>query len=346
MKIAAIGNQFIRYEVMAEEIKRNFPDAEVGGYSTGWPLDLSQAVAKGTGAISEYDGNEDEVIEAALGAEYLVTDVAPVTAKVLDALPQLKAVAATRGGAVNIDLAELTKRGIPLFNSPGRNLSAVAEFTLALVLAHLKNIPIANHDLRKGKWRSDFYSAAKVSREITEIQVGIIGFGNIGRQVASLFKALGSKVAVFDPYVKDEAVREAGCIPMSLNGLCAGSDVVTVHAKVTEANHNMVGSEQIHMMKEDALLVNTARSELVDMDALYDALVHERIGGAALDVFEHEPLKKDSRYLPLENVTITPHIGGASQITIRCAIERAIGDLARFHRNEELKYCLNPEVLA
>lgn len=344
MKIAAVGNQFIRHEVMMEAIRSYFPEAEVTGYSTGWPLDISQSVFKGP-EVSECDGLEEDVIAIAQGAQYLVTDIAPITTRVLDALSELKGVAATRGGTVNVNLRALTERGIPLFNSPGRNLTAVAEFTVALVLAHLKNIPIANHDLRRGIWRGDFYSAAKVGREITEIRVGVIGFGNIGRQVSRNFQALGSEVAVYDPYIPDETIRESGYIPVSLEELCRTSDVVTIHAKVMENNHGLIGREQIGWMKPDAVLVNTARAELLDMDALYEALVEKRIGGAALDVFEKEPLKKDSRYLPLENLTITPHIGGASQATIRCALERAIGDLARFHKGEPVQFCLNPEVL-
>ena len=345
MKIAVIGNQFIRHEVMETELRKNFPEAEIVGYSTGWPLDLRQAVAKSDGEISEYDGKEDDVITVAEGADYLVTDIGPVSSKVLEALPTLKAVAATRGGTLNVNVSEMTKRGIPLFNSPGRNLTAVAEFTLAMALAHLKNIPIANHDLHNGIWRSDFYSADKVGREITEIRVGIIGFGNIGRQVAHNFKSLGSEVAVFDPFVPEDVIRGQGYIPVTLNELCESSDVVTVHAKVMDSNHHLIGKEQIGMMKKNALLVNTARAELIDMDALYVALSEHKIGGAALDVYEQEPLKPGSRYFELDNLTMTPHIGGASQATIRCALERAIGDLVRFHNEETPLYCLNPEVL-
>jgi len=344
MRFAAIGDQFVRHEVMVNAIEEYFENAEVNGYSTGWPLDISQSVFKGP-EVSECDGTEDDVIALAKDADYLVLDIAPITKRVFDACPNLKAIAVTRGGAVNVNVDEATSRGIPVFNSPGRNLSAVGEFTVALTLAHLKNIPMANRDLKQGVWRGDLYSYEKVGQEMSELVVGIVGFGNIGRQTSKLFSCFGSDVLVYDPFVSDDDIQNAGYTPVSLDELFAKADVVTLHAKVTPENVHMVGAREIGMMKPSAILVNTARAELIDMDALYDALVEKRIGGACLDVFEKEPIGKSSRYLPLENLTVTPHIGGASQATVRRAISRALIDLKDYIEGREPKYCLNPEVL-
>lgn len=344
MKFAVIGDQFIRHEVMEKEVRKYFPDAEIAGMSTGWPLDISQCMFKGP-EVSECDGREDDIIALAAGADYLITDIAPITRRVLDALPTLKAIGVTRGGAVNVNVEAATEKGIPIFNSPGRNLTAVGEFTVALVLSHLKNIPVANHDLRGGKWRGDFYSYGKVGREMSEIKIGIIGFGNIGRQTSRLFAALGSEVAVYDPFIPGEVIREAGYQCATLEELCRECDVISLHAKVTKDNYHMFGKEQIAMMKPDAVLINTARAELLDMDALYEALKERRIGGAALDVYEKEPIGKDSRYLELDNLTITPHIGGASLATIKRAVQMAISDINAYEHGEETRFCLNPEAL-
>ncbi|MCB6203319.1 2-hydroxyacid dehydrogenase [Extibacter muris] len=344
MKIVTIGDQFVRHEIMGQEVLKHFPDAKVSGFDTGWPIDLSKSVYKGTD-ISEYDGTEEDVIEAAKDADYLVVDIAPVSKKVMEAIPNLKGIAVTRGGAVNINVEEATKKNIPVFNSPGRNLSAVAEFTVAAALAHLKNIPEANRRLKEGQWRSDYYSFENVGKEMSEIQVGVIGFGNIGQQVARMFHALGSKILVYDPFVPKKVIESKGYEYAEIDEICRKCNVITLHARVTEENVHMIGKKQIDAMTKETLLINTARAPLVDMDALYEALEAGRIGGAALDVFDDEPLKKDSRYYKLDNLTMTPHIGGASLATIKRAVNMAISDLAAYDQGKETKYCLNKEVI-
>lgn len=338
MKITAIGDQFIRYEVMLDVVKKFFPEAETNGYNTGWPLDMHQSVYKSEGnSISEYDGTEEDVIAAAREADYLILDIAPVSEKVLDSLKNLKAIAVTRGGMVNVDLEAAQKRGIPVFSSPGRNLTAVAEFTVALALAHMKNIPVANRDLKNGVWRGDFYSYGKVGKEMSDIKVGVIGFGNIGRQVSKMFHSLGSDVHVFDPFVPREAIEESGYTFADVDGICETCNLITVHARVTPENIHMIGEKQLALMNSDTVLINTARAELIDMDALYEALKKHKIGGAALDVFEKEPLSKGSRYMELDNLTMTPHIGGASLATIKRAVNMAIADLAAFDNEKQKK---------
>jgi D-3-phosphoglycerate dehydrogenase len=150
---------------------------------------------------------------------------------------------------------------------------------------------------------------------------------------------------VYDPFIKDEDIRQAGHTPATLDDLCRSCDVISLHAKVTPDNYHMFGKEQLAMMKPDAVLVNTARAELLDMDALYEALADKKIGGAALDVYEKEPLGKSSRYLPLENLTLTPHIGGASLATVKRAVQFALSDLKAYTEGKETRFCLNPEAL-
>lgn len=344
MKITAIGNQFISSDVMITEIQKHFPDSEVVGTDTGWPLNLEHFVNQGE-EVSECDGDEDMIAELATDADFLVVDIAPVTKRILAQLPKLQAIAATRGGATNINLAEATRRRIPVFNSPGRNSTSVVEFTIALVFSHLKRISLAHQCMKDGIWRGDLYAFKNAGSEISTMSIGIIGFGAIGRLVAEKFQALGLEVLAYDPFIPTHLIEQTGAKAVSLDELLSESDIVSLHAKVSAENHQMIGQRELELMKPYALLVNTARSELVDMDALYVALSENRIGGAALDVFEVEPLPSENRYRHLDNVTLTPHIGGASLATVNRAVKLAIGALKDWTDGETPAYCMNPEVL-
>jgi D-3-phosphoglycerate dehydrogenase len=254
-----------------------------------------------------------------------------MSGQMMDRLPALRLIAVSRGGPVNIDMDAAHRHNITVVNTPGRNASAVAEFAIGAILAETRLIRVGHEALRKGEWRGDLYRADRTGRELNEMTVGVIGYGNIGTRVVRLLRAFGCHVLVCDPYVQLTADdRNAGVELVGFDELLTRSDVVTLHARVTEETRHIVNAEALGRMKEGAILVNTARGPLVDYDALYDALASGRIGSAMLETFAVEPAPADWPLLQLPNVTLTPHIAGASVRTVTYAAEQAAEEVRRF----------------
>ncbi len=284
----------------------------------------------GFAGLKEYQGDPDAIVEFVAGAEVLVTQLAPLSAAMLERLPALKLVAVSRGGPVNIDMAAARARGVRVVNTPGRNAGAVAEFTIGAILAETRLIRAGHELLRAGEWRGDFYRADRTGRELSEMTVGVIGYGQIGRRVVRLLKAFGCRIMVADPYVQLSAADRAdGVALVRLDTLLAQSDVVTLHARVTPETAGFIGRAQFAAMRPGAVFVNTARGPMVDYDALYDALVSHRLGGAMLETFAVEPVPPDWPLLRLPNVTLTPHIAGASVKTVTVATAAAAEEVRR-----------------
>jgi len=189
--------------------------------------------------------------------------------------------------------------------------------------------------LRKGHWRGDLYRADITGRELSEMTVGVIGYGNIGTKVVKLLQAFGTKVMVCDPYVQltpEDAL--AGVELVSLDRLLGEADVVTLHSRVTDETKEMMNAEAFKRMKSDALFVNTARGPMCNYDDLYHALVEGEIGSAMLETFGIEPVPEDWPLLQLPNVTLTPHIAGASVRTVTYAAEQAAEEVRRYIAGE------------
>jgi D-3-phosphoglycerate dehydrogenase len=334
-KIAIIGDNFMLPEVFQREIEKACGDTEleVRTLKHAWPdepMEHGYAV-KGLDGLKEYFGDPDEVVDFVGDAEVLVTQLAPLSDGMMQRLPDLKLVAVSRGGPVNIDMAAAKKNGIRVVNVPGRNATAVAEFTLGAILAETRLIRVGHEALRKGEWRGDLYRADRTGRELNEMTVGVIGYGNIGTKVVKLLRAFGCNVLVSDPYIQLSAEdRNDGVELVSLDDLLSRSDVVTMHARVTEETKQMINRDSIAKMKPEVIFVNTARGPLVDYDALHDALVSGQIGSAMLETFAVEPVPADWPLLQLPNVTLTPHIAGASVRTVTFAAEKAAEEVRRY----------------
>ncbi len=269
-------------------------------------------------------------VDAARCDVAIVGDNFMLPASMLERLPALKLVAVSRGGPVNIDLAAARARGVRVVNTPGRNAGAVAEFTIGAILAETRLIRAGHESLRAGEWRGDLYRADRTGRELSEMTVGVIGYGQIGRRVVRLLKAFGCRIMVADPYVQLSAADRAdGVALVRLDTLLAQSDVVTLHARVTPETAGFIGRAQFAAMRPGAVFVNTARGPMVDYDALYDALVSHRLGGAMLETFAVEPVPPDWPLLRLSNVTLTPHIAGASVKTVTIAAAAAAEEVRR-----------------
>ena len=221
-------------------------------YGPMMPMEHGYAV-EGMAGLKEYMGSADEVVALTGDAEMLVTHLAPLSAGIMDRLPKLKFVAVSRGGPVNIDMKAARERGIVVVNTPGRNASAVAEFTIGAILAETRNITQGHDALRRGEYRGDLYRADITGRELSEMTVGLIGYGEVGRRVVKFLKAFGCRILVCDPYVQLSADDlNDGVIQCSLDRLLAESDVVSLHPRVTPETTRMINAETLRKMKKDA----------------------------------------------------------------------------------------------
>jgi len=333
-KIAIIGDRFMLPDLFESALQEACGDRiACHKLEQPWPdepMEHGYAVA-GMAGLKEYMGTADEVIGHVADAPVLVTHLAPLSRQIFESLSTLKLVAVSRGGPVNIDMEAARDHGVTVVNTPGRNASAVAEFTIGAIIAETRNITRGHDALRKGEYRGDLYRADVTGMEMSEMTVGVIGYGKVGTRVVKLLRAFGTKVLVCDPYVQlDPADAESGVEKVELATLLARSDVVSLHPRVTAETRNMMNAETLRAMKKNAVLVNTARGPLMDYDALYDVLSDGHLRGAMLETFAVEPVPPDWPLLQLPNVTLTPHIAGASLKTVRIAAAKAAEEVCRW----------------
>ena len=333
-QVAIIGDRFMlssifedlitnacRERVMCRSMEYPWPDGTViQGYAE-----------ESIEGLNEYQGDPDEVVAHIGDAEVAVVHFAPLSRDMMQKLPNLKLVAVSRGGPVNVDLKAAKERGITVVNTPGRNASAVAEFTIGAIISEVRNIARGHEAMRKGDYRTDLYRANVTGDELCDMTVGVIGYGEIGKRVVTLLRAFGCEVLVSDPYVQLTADDvNAGVKMVSFENLLAKSDIVTLHARVTPETTNMMNAEAFAAMKPGSTVVNTARGPLLDYDALIEALQSGHLRGAMLETFTVEPVPLDSPLLTLPNVTLTPHIAGSSLRTVRVAAGKAAEEIRRW----------------
>ena len=234
-----------------------------------------------------------------------------VTKKILDAAKKLQAIGCFCIGVNQVDLKAATKNGVVVFNAPYSNTRSVAELVIGLSILLIRKIPDKNKAAHEGTWLKD----AKNSFEIRGKTLGIIGYGNIGSQVSVLAEALGMKVIFYDVETKLPLGNAEDA--KSLKELLTRSDIVTLHVPETSQTKNLINKNNLKYFKKGAILINYARGEVVDLDALRKAIVEGHIGGAAVDVFPWEPEKNGDKFqTPLQdlpNVILTPHIGGSTE---------------------------------
>ncbi|OBF42284.1 3-phosphoglycerate dehydrogenase [Mycobacterium sp. ACS1612] len=274
---------------------------------------------------------------AAAGANLLVVESDSVAGPVFD-LPVL-AVASTRGDPNNVDIAGATKAGVPVLYTPGRNADAVAEMTLALLLAATRHVITADADVRAGQAFRDGTIPYQRFRawELAGQTAGLIGLGAVGRAVKWRLEGLGVYVIACDPYCA-EATH-------SLDELLAAADIVSLHAPVTEETVGMVGAAQFAAMRDGVVFVNSARAQLHDTDALVEALRSGKVAAAGLDHFVGEWLPVDHPLTGMPNVVLTPHIGGATWNTEARQAQMVADDLDALLSGQAPAHIANPEVL-
>jgi D-3-phosphoglycerate dehydrogenase len=273
----------------------------------------------------------------------LMTSKVRITPKVIDAGGKLKVISKYGVGVDTIDVEYATKRGILVCYTPGVNSDAVAEHTFGLILATLRKIPQSMASLRQGGWREEKF----LGDELTGATVGIIGFGNIGFRLAKKLAGFEIRLLVYDPYVPNEKIEKARGEKVDLPALLRQSEIVSLNLALTSETFHLIGENELRQMKSTSYLINTARGPLVDEKALYRALQEGWITGAGLDVFEEEPAKMDNPLFSLDNVVVTPHLGGSTYKARKRLVIMAVENLLRVLKGDlpERENMINPEAL-
>lgn len=290
-----------------------------------------------------------KLVKALDGVSVLVTEVDQVRRPVFAQAASLRLISCCRGAPVNVDLMAATEHGVPVLAVPGRNADAVADLALLFMLALLRRLFSVAAVLRQ-----EGDGMEKLARVFTQHQgaelwnktVGLVGLGAVGRAVTTRLLAFGARVVAFDPYVSAEEGGAAGVEMLDLDGVLAQSDIVSLHAPITDQTTGMIGEREYSRMKRGAYFVNTARAALTDEDALYRALRSGHLAGAALDVFRDEPPSPDDPLLTLDNVIATPHIGGHTGEVVIHQSRIAVEDLVRMFEGQPPLHCVNPQTLA
>tara|TARA_Y100000768_G_C23988063_1_gene690226 strand:+ start:3453 stop:4493 length:1041 start_codon:yes stop_codon:yes gene_type:complete len=341
MKISIYGDRFMKSDIFEEVIskKLNSYDLDFLKKDIEWPDGpFHNDYGKGNfSKVKEYFGTEEDVVSIVKDNEILITDLAPITEAIIEKLPNLKFIGVSRGGPVNIDIEACKKNNITVVNAPGRNASAVAEFTIASILTETRLVTKGHQSMINGEWRGDLYRFDITGRELSELTVGLVGYSHIGKRVRDLLIPFGCKIIFTDPFVeKDEIDKKNNIERVSKEELLSRSDVVSLHARVTKETEKFFAGPEFSNMKKHSYFINTARGPLVDYDALLDNLKSGHLSGAALDTFDIEPLPGNHPLRKLDNVTLTPHIAGASIKTVYYAAEVIAEDLKNYLENKNL----------
>ena len=276
------------------------------------------------------------------GISVLVVEADFVFEETFADAPGLRFVGICRASTTQVDVDAATAHGVVVVNTPGRNARAVAEHAMGLIFALARRIPTAHRYVTSGQWQHPVGGYVDLRGiELAGRTLGIVGMGAIGSRLAEMGQALGMTVLGCDPYVTDPP---DGVDMSDLRTVAARSDFISVHVPTTPQTVGMIDAETIDCMKPTAFLVNCSDADMIDQAALVHALTTGQIAGAALDVFETHPIAPDNPILQLDNVILTPHLGGATQETIQRHSKMMTDDILRFVRGDRPVNLVNPEV--
>jgi len=283
-------------------------------------------------SIKDYDG-------------LVVRSATKVTRDILSQAVKLKVIGRAGVGLDNVDLEAATQKGIIVMNTPAGNTISTAEHTMSMILALSRNIPQAVVSTKKGEWKRSKFMGVELYGKI----LGIMGLGRIGSEVARRALSFGMKVLAFDPFLSREVAQGIGVELVELKEVLENADYITVHTPLTEETKHMLSTKEFAMMKKGVRVVNCARGGIIDELALVEAIKEGKVAGAALDVFEKEPLAADNPLLQVDNVIITPHLGASTeeaQVNVAVEVAQIVADalLGRGIRNAANYPCLEPEV--
>ena len=311
MKIVGIGDSLIPKEYIEKGFK-NFKEKDFNLETVQWNL-KDHVELQNINLLVETNGSEayeipEYILEAVKDADIIITQFCPINKRLIDNCKNLKIVGVLRAGYENINVEYCNEKDVIVYNTPGRNANAVADFTVGLLLSECRNIAKSHRNLKKGEWVRDYANADSVP-DLSGKTAGIVGFGEIGRKVAKRLEGFDMNIVAYDPFVKEDTVNVK---LVSLEELMSTSDFVCLHTRLTKDTERMINEKLLSLMKPTAYLINSARSGLIDEKALYESLKSKKIIGAAIDVFDEEPPGKDYPLVTLENITITPHLAGGT----------------------------------
>jgi len=287
---------------------------------------LAPLLEDGRFQVTRVDDSATDAFQAALAdADGLVVRSATrVTRDMLDKGRRLRVVGRAGVGVDNIDLLAATERGIAVLNSPAGNTVAAAELTMALILSVVRRVAEADRSMRGGEWARSRLRGV----QLKDRTLGLVGAGRIGSEVANRCRAFGMKVLAYDPYLTVERADDLGLALTSLDEVLTHGDIISLHVPLTDETRHLIDGKALARMKQGAFVVNVSRGGVIDEDALAEALTEGHLAGAALDVFESEPLPADSPLLELPNVVLTPHLG-ASTVEAQELVAREIAESVR-----------------
>jgi phosphoglycerate dehydrogenase-like enzyme len=269
--------------------------------------------------------SESELIEFLKDADAAIIGRDPVTKSVLEALPKLKIISKYGVGLDNLDINSIKEKGVELAVTAGTNKRSVAELTLSFMLGLCHRTFIGAERIKRGEW------IREGGNDLSGKTIGIIGCGNVGKEVVQLLKPFGCVILVCDIEDRSEFCRDQGVAQSSFEPLIEKSDIVTLHVPLTDLTRDMIDEDNLRKMKPNAYVINTSRGPVVNPSALHGALISGEISGAALDVFCSEP-PTDLAFLQLPNLMVTPHIGGNSVEAVQAMGQAAIDNLADFFK--------------
>ena len=269
-----------------------------------------------------------------------------VLGETFEAAPGLKFVGICRGDTGHVDIDAATGAGVVVTHTPGRNAEAVAELTIGMMLALLRDIPGTAAYVAEGRWNDPVTAYVEMrGSELGQQVVGIVGLGRIGRQTARLANAFGARVLATDPALNDEQIRAAGCEPAAFRELLAASTMLAVHCPSLESTRGMIDAKALALMPKGARLVVTTGEGVVREDDVAAALHAGQLAGAAFDVFETHPIRPDNPLLDAPNALLLPHIGGATDATVQRYSAMVVDDFIAFLDGARPERIVNPEVL-
>ncbi len=289
--------------------------------------------------------NDVLVSEAQISDGLLVNIADRVDAQLLEAAPNLRIVSQMAVGYDNIDVFTATHGGVLVTNTPGVLTDTTVDMAFALLLAQARRLPEGERAIKQGTW-GNWRPWFLLGHDLRDKKLGIVGLGAIGLAVARRAQGFGMQILYTSRSRKTEAEAQLGLSWRELPELLAESDYVSLHVALSDETRGMIGAPEFALMKPEAVLINTARGGIVDQPALVQALREGSIGGAALDVFDTEPLAADAPILGFDNVIVAPHLGSATVETRTRMADLAVDNLLAYFRGERPPHPVNPEVLA
>ena len=346
MKVLTIGDALLPEKYMRESANKFISrGADVTALSWGEDdeemLDKRARNLELNGPASDFP--PEEINRHISEIDLLMVHYCPVSKDLLAKAQNLRILATCRMGVQNIDVDAATKLGILTFHVIGRTTEAVSDHTVGLLLSEARNIARAHMAMKNGVWRKAYVNST-TTPELESKTLGIVGFGEVGKTVLRKLKGFNVNFMVYDPFVSDSDISESGAEPADLDTLLSRSDFISLHAVVTEDSIHMIDERELKLMKPTAYLINTARAELVNEQALYHALKDRQISGAAMDVFKDEPLPADHPFLELDNVTLTPHLASSTLECLSKSPRLLVDEILKFCEIGTSHFIVNPEV--